>query len=65
MAFKSNVALPTVGKIVKHPSGKKVKIVRLSFFLDNFGQYQSMIWWKEVLKNGKLSKKLRNGKIWT
>lgn len=46
---------PTVGAIIKHPDGYKVKIVS--------GQYR--VWeWRKVKKDGTLSKKTYSGYGW-
>lgn len=45
-----------IGKIMKHPDGRKVKIVS-GFFLDpTYGRVSNFWRWKEVLPNGKLGK---------
>jgi hypothetical protein len=41
-----------VGKIMKHPSGRKVKITRGQFLRN--GRVSNFWHWKEVLKNGEL-----------
>ena len=50
-----------VGKIVKHPDGRKVKIISGQFWgtygLSNFWE------WREIKKNGKLGK-LESGYGW-
>lgn len=63
--FKSELTVPEIGKIVKHPSGRQVKIVRYSFFRNEFGIIEPFLYWREVLSDGKLSKKLECGKIWS
>ena len=63
--FKSNITVPEIGKVIKHPSGRNVKIIRYSFFKNEQGIVEPFLFWREVLPNGKLSKKLESGKIWT
>ena len=51
-----------VGKIVRHPDGRKVKIIGGSFW----GEHGvSNFWkWREVRKNGKLARKVECGYGW-
>jgi hypothetical protein len=51
-----------IGDIVVHPAGYKVKIVDGQYW----GTYgvSNHWYWKKVLKNGKLSKKVYNGYGW-
>ena len=62
MGFKSKETILELGKIVKHPSGKTVKLVMYSFYPNALGKMETCVFWKEV--SNKRNKKLRGGKPW-
>jgi hypothetical protein len=45
-----------IGKIMTHPSGRKVKIIDGTFLDSTYGRVSNWWTWREVKKNGKLGK---------
>lgn len=56
-------SLMKIGATIKHPDGRKVKIIS-GYFLDpTYGRVSNWWSWREVKKNGKLGK-IENGYGW-
>lgn len=52
-----------VGKTMKHPDGRKVKIIEGQYLDPVYGRVSNFWSWREVKKNGKLGK-IENGYGW-
>jgi hypothetical protein len=64
MSFSTKGSIPEIGAIVKHPSGKKVKIIKYSFSYGLTGGMEVFLFWREVLKDNTLGNKIDFGKSW-
>ena len=50
------------GDMIKHPSGKMVKLVKCSYFKEG-DEVRSFWYWKEIV-NDSLGEKVKYGKAW-
>jgi len=63
MGFNSKETILELGKVVKHPSGKTVKLVMYSFYPNALGKMETCVFWREV--DSKKSRKIKGGKPWS